>query len=68
MALYTMFVQGEDCIIIENDAGNCFDRILTNVEALAFMRLDLAVGAVGFYMNFLEAAQHHIILKGGPSK
>ena len=61
-------MSGEDCIIVENDAVNCFDRILPNISELAFLRLGLAAGIIGFYLSFLEAARNHIIVDEKPSK
>ena len=68
IALDTIFVLGEECIIIENDAVNCFDRILPHIAAMAFMRLGMVLGMVTFYLNFLEAAEHSIILGGEPTE
>ena len=34
VALNQMFVNGERCVIIENDAINCDNRILKNVASL----------------------------------
>ena len=68
IALDTMFVRGEECIIVENDAVNCFDRILPIIAALALMRLGMTPGMVRFYLNFLERAEHHILLSNKPSR
>ena len=68
IALDAMFVQGEESIIIENNAVNFFDRILPNVAAVAMMRLGMTIGMVWFYMNFLESANHHIMLGNTPSE
>ena len=68
IALDTLFVRGEECIVFENDAVNCFDRILPHIAALAFMRLGMSLGMVLFFMDFLESAEHHIILGNNPSE
>ena len=68
IALDTIFVNGEDCIVVENDAVNCFDRIVPRVVALAFLRLGLAVNVISFYLTFLEQANHYIIVDGKPSR
>ena len=68
IALDTIFVLGEECIITENDAVNCFDRILPHIAAMAFMRLGMVLGMVVFYLDFLEKAEHSIILGGEPTK
>ena len=68
IAMDTLFVNGEDCVIIENDAVNCFDRIIPVIAALAFYRLGLPSFIIGFFLSFLEAARHHIIVNGKPSK
>ena len=44
IAMDTIFVNGEDCIIVENDAVNCFDRIIPVIAALAFLWMGLAGG------------------------
>ena len=67
MALDIMFLMGEKAIIIENDAVNCYDRILTNVASLALLRMGMAVDAVKFFLKFLETAVHHLVLGGTPS-
>ena len=68
IALDTMFVNGKKCIVIENDAVNCFDRILPWMAALAFYQMGLAVGSISFFMTFLEMAQHHVLIRGVPSR
>ena len=67
IALDTIFVNGEDCIIVENDAVNCFDRIIPIIAALAFLRMGLAAAIIQFYLTLLENARHYIIVDGAPS-
>ena len=67
VAMDTLFVNGEDCIIIENDAVNCFDRIIPVIAALAFYRLGLPTFIICFFLSFLEAAKHHVMVNGRPS-
>ena len=68
VALDTIFVHGEECIIIENDAVNCFDRIIPLIAAIAFIQMGLAIGMAKFYLFFLEKARHHVIVDGKPSE
>ena len=67
IAMDTMFAYGEKAIVIENDAVNCFDRILTHIAAAAFYRMGMAIGIIGLYMNFMEGAKHHVLLGAKPS-
>ena len=64
----SLFVNSEHCVIVENDAVNCFDRIIPVIAALAFYRLGLPSFMIGFFLSFLEAARHHIIINNKPSK
>ena len=55
---------GGDCVVVGNNAVNCFGRIIPRVAALAFLRMGLAANIICFYLNFLEKAQHYIIVEG----
>ena len=68
IAMDSLFVNGEDCVIVKNDAVNCSDRIIPTISALAFYRLGLSTFMIGFFLSFLEAARHHIIVNNKPSK
>ena len=63
-----MFVNGERCISIENDAVKCFNRIIPVIVALAFYRLDLATSIICMLLSFLKATQHHVMINGIPSE
>ena len=67
IAMDTMFAYGEKAIVIENDAVNCFDRILTHIAAAAFYRMGMTIGIISLYMNFVEGANHHVLLGAKPS-
>ena len=66
IALDTMFVRGKECVVVENNAVNYFDMILPIIAAFALMRLGMSLGTVWFYLNFLELAEHHILLGNKP--
>ena len=44
----TIRIQGGEAVVIENDAVNCFDRILVELGAVASMRMGLPEGAATF--------------------
>ena len=67
IALDNMFLVGEKAVIIENDAVNCYDRILTMVAALALLRAGMAMSSVKFMLEFLERAVHRLVLGGKPT-
>ena len=68
IALDQLFLRGERLIVIENDAVNCYDRILRHVAALALSRGGLPDQALAFFKRFLTEAHHHILIGGKPSE
>ena len=66
LAMDIMFINAEISIIIENDAVNCFGRILIHIAAAAFYRMGVAIGIIGLYMNFVEGEKHHVLLGAKP--
>ena len=67
VALDLMFITGERSIVIENDAVNCYDRILRIVAILALALAGMPFLALMFFQAFLAEARHHLILGGKPT-
>ena len=57
----------EDDFQAENDATNCYDRVIDNVAVVACMRMGLSERAGKFLKKQLTSFKHHILLKGKPS-
>ena len=49
-----MFVNAESSIIVENDAVNCYDRILLSIAALAMTRAGVPEKMIKFFLNLLQ--------------
>ena len=62
LAMDTIRIQGGEAVIIENDAVNCFDRILVELGAVASMRMGLPEGAAKFMVKVLKEMKHHIAM------
>ena len=60
LAMDTIKIQGGEAVIIENDAVNCFGRILVELGAVALMRMGLPEGAAAFMVKVLKEMKHHI--------
>ena len=54
-------------MVIENDAVNCYDRILKCIAVLALSRAGLPHRTLIFMLKFLQSAHHHIMIGGKPS-
>ena len=68
IAMDIMFLNAESCMIIENDAVNCYDRILLGVAALAMKRAGVPARMIRFFLNLLQKARHHVMMGGTPSR
>ena len=64
LALNIMFIKGEKSVINENDASNCYDRILVPIAALACLRVGLPENAACFMTSFLSQAKHFLLRSG----
>ena len=51
----------------DNDATNCYDRIVDNIAVIACMRMGLSLKAGKFLKKQLILFGHHILLGGKPS-
>ena len=58
----------EDAFQADNDAANCYDRIVDNVAAIATMRMGLSSRAARFMKETLVSFKHSILIGGQPSE
>lgn len=66
--LNTIFICGESSIAIENDASNCYDRILVLIATLASLRAGLPKPMAQFLTSFLSNAKHYPFWSGQKSR
>lgn len=64
VALDTLFLHGEDSVVIENEAANCYERIRVYVACLASLRAGLADQMARFFVSFLDKAKHFLFRSG----
>ena len=68
VAMDIIKTQGGEAVIIENDAVNCYDRILVELGALASMRFGLPDEAAKFMVEILKRMRHHVVIGGHVSE
>ena len=61
-------VTREESFQLDNDAMNCYNRIVDNIAVLACMRMGLRSEVGKFLKGLLIHFRHHIVLGREPSK
>ena len=62
LAMDIIKTQGGEAVVIENDAVNCYDRILVELGAVSTMRMGLPKESAEFMVTVLKQMRHHIAM------
>ena len=68
LSYYLQLILREEAFQADNDAMNCYDRIIDNIAVIASLRMGLSSKGGEFLKRQLTAFQHKILLNGKPSK